>query len=67
MAQNGIGQGLVCEPSTAIKIYRVTYTVPLESTAHEDFATDLGAAMEVVGLLRVIRARRRGSITVQAL
>ena len=57
----------VFESPTAVKAFRVTYTVPLESTAHEDFASELGAAMQVVGLLRVIRGSRRGSVTVQAL
>lgn len=57
----------VVECPTAARVFRVTYTVPLVSTEHEFFATDLGASMHVLGLLRVIRASRRGSVTVQAL
>jgi hypothetical protein len=57
----------VTELPTAVKVLRVTYTVPLDSTAHEDFASEIDASTHVLMLMRVIRATRRGVVTVQAL
>ena len=55
------------EQATGVKVLRVTYTVPLDSTAHEDFASESDAGFYVLTLMRVIRSARRGIVTVQAL
>jgi hypothetical protein len=48
-------------------VLRVTYNVPLDSTAHEDFASEADASAHVLTLMRVLVKSRRGSVTVQAL
>jgi hypothetical protein len=52
---------------TAATVFRVTYTVPLDSTAHEDFASEVDASTHLLMLMRVLRSTRRGTVTVQAL
>ena len=55
------------EQPTATTVIRVTYTLPLEHTIHQDFTNEFEAAVYVLAWIRQIRMSRRGNVTVQAL
>jgi hypothetical protein len=48
-------------------VFRVTYTVPLESTVHADFGDEVAVAGQLLSLLAHIRQTRRGVVTVTVL
>lgn len=55
------------ENATAVRAFRVSYVVPLESKTERDFDSEMHAALFVLDCMRLVRSAGRGVVSVSVL